>query len=41
MVSFVIWSFLASVAAVGCYRSARVLIKVINAMFDKVEEKVK
>jgi hypothetical protein len=40
MVSFVFFLFLATVAAIGCFRAGKIIVRVINRWFDKIEDKI-
>ncbi len=40
ILSFIFFGFLSVVAVVGCVRAGKLLVRAINALFDKIEEKI-
>jgi hypothetical protein len=40
MLSFVFFGFLSVVALVGCVRTGKLVIRAINSLFDRIEDKL-
>lgn len=40
MLSAIFYAFLSMCAMVGCIRAAKLVIKSINSLFDKIEDKL-
>lgn len=38
--SFVFFSFLGIVAVIGCIRALKLVIRAMNGLFDKIEDKI-
>lgn len=41
MLSFVFFGFLSVVALVGCVRTGKLVIRAINSLFDRIEDKLR
>lgn len=39
VLSFIFFGFLGVIAFVGCVRMGKIIVKAINHMFDKIEDK--
>lgn len=40
ILSFIFFGFLRVVAVVGCIRCGKLMIRAINGLFDKIEDKI-
>lgn len=40
ILSFIFFGFLSVVAVVGCVRCAKLMIRALNGLFDKIEDKI-
>lgn len=40
ILSFIFFGFLSVVAVVGCIRAGKLLVRAVNALFDKIEDKI-
>ena len=40
ILSFIFFGFLSVVAVVGCVRAGKLLVKAINGLFDRIEDRI-
>lgn len=40
ILSFIFFGFLSAVAVVGCFRTGKLMVRAINGLFDKIENKI-
>lgn len=40
ILSFIFFGFLSVVAFVGCIRAGKLLVKAINGLFDRIEDRI-
>jgi hypothetical protein len=40
IISFIFFGFLSIVAVIGCFRSMKLLVRMVNRLFDKIDGKL-